>query len=97
MNGRSVQLQVAQQAVLCDRGHILMIQKSAADPYNPLKWGTAWLFAGALASMTGLVPLIAAAVGTDPAGHLLAGSLAGQGISGDGGCSAGRGGAVADY
>jgi hypothetical protein len=40
--------------------------------------GTAWLFADALASMTGLVPLIAAAVGTDPAGDVLAASLAGQ-------------------
>jgi 8-oxo-dGTP pyrophosphatase MutT (NUDIX family) len=38
MNGRNMQLQVAQKAVLCDRGHILMIQKSAADPYNPLRW-----------------------------------------------------------
>jgi 8-oxo-dGTP pyrophosphatase MutT (NUDIX family) len=38
MNGINMQLQVAQKAVLCDSGHILMIQKSAADPYNPLKW-----------------------------------------------------------
>jgi 8-oxo-dGTP pyrophosphatase MutT (NUDIX family) len=31
-------MQVAQKAVLCDGENILMIQKSAADPYNPLKW-----------------------------------------------------------
>jgi 8-oxo-dGTP pyrophosphatase MutT (NUDIX family) len=33
-----MQLQVAQKAVLCDSGNILMVQKSSADPYNPLKW-----------------------------------------------------------
>ena len=33
-----MQLRVAQKAVLCDSGNILMIQKSAADPYNRLKW-----------------------------------------------------------
>jgi 8-oxo-dGTP pyrophosphatase MutT (NUDIX family) len=38
MNGREMQLQVAQKAVLCESGNILMIQKSSADPYNPLKW-----------------------------------------------------------
>jgi 8-oxo-dGTP pyrophosphatase MutT (NUDIX family) len=38
MNGREMQVQVAQKAVLCDSGNILMIQKSSADPYNPLKW-----------------------------------------------------------
>jgi sugar/nucleoside kinase (ribokinase family) len=38
--------------------------------------GTAWLFANALTSMTELVPLIAAAIGTDPAGDLLTASLA---------------------
>jgi len=37
--------------------------------------GTAWLFAKALTSMTGLVPLIAATIGTDAAGDLLATSL----------------------
>ncbi|HEY7276045.1 MAG TPA: hypothetical protein VH594_08770 [Trebonia sp.] len=42
--------------------------------------GTAWLFANALASATELVPLITAAVGTDPAGDLLAASLAEQGF-----------------
>lgn len=33
-----MQLQVAQKAVLYDGGKILMIQKSADDPFNPLKW-----------------------------------------------------------
>jgi len=33
-----MQVQVAQKAVLCDSGNILMVQKSSADPYNPLKW-----------------------------------------------------------
>jgi 8-oxo-dGTP pyrophosphatase MutT (NUDIX family) len=33
-----MQLQVAQKAVLCDSGNILMVQKSSADPFNPLKW-----------------------------------------------------------
>jgi len=42
--------------------------------------GTALLFANALASATGLVPLIAAAVGTDSAGDLLADSIAEQGF-----------------
>lgn len=40
--------------------------------------GTSWLFANALGSMTGLVPLIVAAMGTDPAGDILADSLAKQ-------------------
>jgi 8-oxo-dGTP diphosphatase len=31
-------LQLAQKAVLYNRGNVLMIQKSAEDPYNPLKW-----------------------------------------------------------
>lgn len=38
--------------------------------------GTAWLFASALASRTPLVPLIAAAVGADLAGDMLAATLA---------------------
>jgi sugar/nucleoside kinase (ribokinase family) len=42
--------------------------------------GTAWLFANALGSMTDLVPLIAAAVGTDLAGDLLATALSEQGF-----------------
>jgi sugar/nucleoside kinase (ribokinase family) len=46
--------------------------------------GTAWLFANALASLTGLVPLIAAAVGTDLAGDLLAASVAEQDFPADG-------------
>lgn len=33
-----MQLQVAQKAVLYDNGKILMIQKSAEDPFNPLRW-----------------------------------------------------------
>jgi 8-oxo-dGTP pyrophosphatase MutT (NUDIX family) len=33
-----MQLQLAQKAVLYDDGKILMIQKSADDPLNPLKW-----------------------------------------------------------
>jgi 8-oxo-dGTP pyrophosphatase MutT (NUDIX family) len=33
-----MKLQMAQKAVLYKDGNILMIQKSIADPYNPLKW-----------------------------------------------------------
>jgi 8-oxo-dGTP pyrophosphatase MutT (NUDIX family) len=33
-----MELQLAQKAVLYNSGNILMIQKSAADPYNPMKW-----------------------------------------------------------
>lgn len=33
-----MELQLAQKAVLYNNGGVIMIQKSAADPYNPLKW-----------------------------------------------------------
>jgi 8-oxo-dGTP pyrophosphatase MutT (NUDIX family) len=33
-----MELQLAQKAVLYSTGSVLLIQKSAADPYNPLKW-----------------------------------------------------------
>ena len=33
-----MELQLAQKSVLYDNGNILMIQKSADDPFNPLKW-----------------------------------------------------------
>jgi 8-oxo-dGTP pyrophosphatase MutT (NUDIX family) len=33
-----MELQLAQKAVLYSNDSVLMIQKSAADPFNPLKW-----------------------------------------------------------
>jgi sugar/nucleoside kinase (ribokinase family) len=60
-------------------------QELAALPYvgivadgtiDLMPGGTAWLFANALTSITEIVPLIAAAVGNDPAGNLLAAEFA---------------------
>jgi sugar/nucleoside kinase (ribokinase family) len=71
----SAQINVAGEA-LAALPHNASIVADGALALTP--GGTGWLFANALASMTELVPLIAAAVGTDPAGDLLAASLAEQ-------------------